>query len=189
MKDRTEAYVAASGAQGLELKRGRGGIRDIEFATQLLQLVHGRHDSALRVRGTVPALAALADGGYVDFADAGWLRTGYRFLRRVEHALQLDGAGPPPAPPPIPRRGNGWRTLGFRDQPQGRAIERPGPGAGCVPPRSAASTSASRFRPLLEAFSGVEGPLRPDAAAERLAAFGFSDGERARGAVASTTRA
>src|SRR3954471_7506998 len=119
MKDRTEEAVAPHG-QAPELKRGRGGIRDIEFAAQLLQLVHGRHDAALRVRGTAPALAALADGGYVDPADAGWLRSAYRFLRRVEHALQLDGAGPTPAVPgDEPSRDRLARTLGVRGPPGG----------------------------------------------------------------------
>ena len=48
-----------------ELKLGRGGLRDVEFAVQLLQLVHGRADAALRVGGTLPALRALSAGGYV----------------------------------------------------------------------------------------------------------------------------
>ena len=189
MKDRTEASVAASGAHGPELKRGRGGIRDIEFATQLLQLVHGRHDPALRVRGTVPALAALADGGYVDGADAGWLRTGYRFLRRVEHALQLDGAGPTPGVPTDPlARQRLARTLGFRDQPHGRAVDDLDRELGACRATVRSIHERLYFRPLLEAFSGVDGPLRPDAAAERLAAFGFSDGDRTRRAVEELTQ-
>src|SRR5690606_15578337 len=48
-----------------EIKRGPGGLRDIEFAVQLLQLVHGRVDESLRVAGTLPALRALVAGGYV----------------------------------------------------------------------------------------------------------------------------
>ncbi|MFD0788123.1 bifunctional [glutamine synthetase] adenylyltransferase/[glutamine synthetase]-adenylyl-L-tyrosine phosphorylase, partial [Micromonospora azadirachtae] len=48
-----------------EIKRGPGGLRDIEFAVQLLQLVHGRGDESLREPGTIPALRALVDGGYV----------------------------------------------------------------------------------------------------------------------------
>jgi glutamate-ammonia-ligase adenylyltransferase len=72
-----------------ELKLGRGGLRDVEFAVQLLQLVHGRSDEALRRRSTVDALAALGDGGYVGRADAAELAESYRFLRLVEHRLQL----------------------------------------------------------------------------------------------------
>jgi glutamate-ammonia-ligase adenylyltransferase len=74
---------------GRELKLGPGGLRDIEFAVQLLQLVHGRDDDRLRVPATLPALAALADGGYVARADAEDLAQAYRFLRQSEHLLQL----------------------------------------------------------------------------------------------------
>jgi [glutamine synthetase] adenylyltransferase / [glutamine synthetase]-adenylyl-L-tyrosine phosphorylase len=74
---------------GRELKLGPGGLRDIEFAVQLLQLVHGSADDRLRVPGTLPALKALADGGYVGRADAEELAQAYRFLRQTEHLLQL----------------------------------------------------------------------------------------------------
>src|SRR5690606_39399146 len=72
-----------------EIKRGPGGLRDIEFAVQLLQLVHGRADESLRVAGTLPALRALVAGGYVGRVDGEALVDGYRFLRTVEHRLQL----------------------------------------------------------------------------------------------------
>ena len=72
-----------------ELKLGHGGLRDVEFAVQLLQLVHGRTDESLRVAPTVAALAALADGGYVGRDDAANLAASYRFLRLLEHRLQL----------------------------------------------------------------------------------------------------
>ncbi len=74
---------------GRELKLGPGGLRDIEFAVQLLQLVHGRADDRLRVPATLPALTALADGGYVGRADADDLAQAYRFLRQTEHLLQI----------------------------------------------------------------------------------------------------
>lgn len=74
---------------GRELKLGPGGLRDIEFAVQLLQLVHGRGDETLREPGTLPALEALATGGYVSRADAAAMAAAYRFLRGVEHLLQL----------------------------------------------------------------------------------------------------
>jgi [glutamine synthetase] adenylyltransferase / [glutamine synthetase]-adenylyl-L-tyrosine phosphorylase len=74
---------------GRELKLGPGGLRDIEFAVQLLQLVHGSTDDRLRVPGTLPALQALADGGYVGRADAEDLAQAYRFLRQTEHLLQI----------------------------------------------------------------------------------------------------
>jgi glutamate-ammonia-ligase adenylyltransferase len=77
------------GEAGREIKLGPGGLRDIEFAVQLLALVHGRTDDTLRVPATLEALAALAAGGYVGRDDAASLAAAYRFLRAVEHLLQL----------------------------------------------------------------------------------------------------
>jgi glutamate-ammonia-ligase adenylyltransferase len=88
MRRRVEQSLPARQA-GRELKLGPGGLRDIEFAVQLLQLVHGRTDESLRVPATLPALAALAAGGYVGRADAEELAAAYRFLRGTEHLLQL----------------------------------------------------------------------------------------------------
>ena len=79
----------APGEAARQLKLGPGGLRDIEFAVQLLQLVHGRTDESLRETGTLPALAALARGGYVGREDAASMAAAYRFLRTVEHLLQL----------------------------------------------------------------------------------------------------
>jgi len=72
-----------------QLKLGPGGLRDVEFAVQLLQLVHGRTDATLRSGNTLEALAALSTGGYVGRADAASLDTAYRFLRSLEHRIQL----------------------------------------------------------------------------------------------------
>ncbi|MFG2904690.1 bifunctional [glutamine synthetase] adenylyltransferase/[glutamine synthetase]-adenylyl-L-tyrosine phosphorylase [Kitasatospora sp. NPDC048286] len=72
-----------------QLKLGPGGLRDVEFSVQLLQLVHGRTDPALRSGNTLEALAALSRGGYVGRADAASLDTAYRFLRSLEHRIQL----------------------------------------------------------------------------------------------------
>ncbi|MCX4968944.1 bifunctional [glutamine synthetase] adenylyltransferase/[glutamine synthetase]-adenylyl-L-tyrosine phosphorylase [Streptomyces sp. NBC_00654] len=72
-----------------ELKLGPGGLRDVEFAVQLLQLVHGRSDSTLHSGTTLEALRALAEGGYVGRADAAQLDEAYRFLRSMEHRIQL----------------------------------------------------------------------------------------------------
>ena len=72
-----------------EIKRGPGGLRDIEFAVQLLQLVHGRGDETLRSPSTLEALTTLTDGGYVGRVDGEALGLAYRFLRTVEHRLQL----------------------------------------------------------------------------------------------------
>ncbi|WP_424184491.1 bifunctional [glutamine synthetase] adenylyltransferase/[glutamine synthetase]-adenylyl-L-tyrosine phosphorylase [Actinokineospora sp. G85] len=88
MRRRVEDHVPSELLER-ELKLGRGGLRDIEFAVQLLQLVHGRTDETLRIGSTVEALAALAAGGYVGRTDGAELAESYRFLRTLEHRLQL----------------------------------------------------------------------------------------------------
>lgn len=88
MRRRVIASIPA-GQVDRELKLGPGGLRDVEFAVQLLQLVHGRSDATLRKAGTLDALAALAAGGYVGRADAAALDAAYRFLRALEHRIQL----------------------------------------------------------------------------------------------------
>ena len=88
MRRRVEEHVPSEHAER-ELKLGSGGLRDVEFAVQLLQLVHGRVDPDLRSPCTMDALAALGDGGYVGRADAAELGASYEFLRTVEHRLQL----------------------------------------------------------------------------------------------------
>jgi glutamate-ammonia-ligase adenylyltransferase len=88
MRRRVEELVPA-GVRSREIKLGTGGLRDVEFAVQLLQLVHGRNDESLHVASTVDALAALGDGGYVGRDDAANLTASYEFLRLLEHRLQL----------------------------------------------------------------------------------------------------
>jgi len=74
---------------GFDVKRGRGGIREIEFYAQTLQLIHGGRDPSLRVLGTREALDALAAAGHVAEEDARVLGEGYDRLRVVEHRLQM----------------------------------------------------------------------------------------------------
>ncbi len=88
MRRRVEQLVPAD-VRAREIKLGSGGIRDVEFAVQLLQLVHGRGDESLRVASTVDALAALGEGGYIGREDAANLTASYEFLRLLEHRLQL----------------------------------------------------------------------------------------------------
>ena len=76
-------------APGFDVKQGRGGIREIEFAAQSLQLIHGGRDPSLRVRDTISALAALAKAKLLPDQDADMLTCGYRRLRDVEHRLQM----------------------------------------------------------------------------------------------------
>ncbi len=88
MRRRVESLVPAD-IRGREIKLGTGGLRDVEFAVQLLQLVHGRTDPSLHVASTVDALAALGAGGYVGRDDAANMTASYEFLRLLEHRLQL----------------------------------------------------------------------------------------------------
>ncbi len=88
MRRRVEQHVPTELVER-ELKLGRGGLRDVEFAVQLLQLVHGRADDALHSGSTVEALRALGVGGYVGREDAAGLGESYEFLRTLEHRLQL----------------------------------------------------------------------------------------------------
>lgn len=74
---------------GYDLKRGRGGIREVEFFAQMHQLIHGGRDPALRAPATLDALAVLAQSGWVDGDDAATLAAAYRRLRTVEHRLQM----------------------------------------------------------------------------------------------------
>ena len=72
-----------------QLKLGPGGLRDVEFTVQLLQLVHGRGDESVRARGTLDALDALVERGYIGRDDAAAFGTDYRILRLLEHRIQL----------------------------------------------------------------------------------------------------
>ena len=188
MKARVEDELARRQLTEREVKRGRGGIRDIEFAVQLLQLVHGRHDEGIRSPTTLTALAELADAGYVGTDDAASLAASYRFLRAVEHRLQLVDEQQVHA---IPTDRNALtrlaRVLGYRDGREGDAAL-----LLTADLRQHQATVRSiyerlYFRPLLEAFAIVpgtdDGRLSVEAAEARLTAFGFTDVERTRVAV------
>ncbi|HXH52442.1 MAG TPA: bifunctional [glutamine synthetase] adenylyltransferase/[glutamine synthetase]-adenylyl-L-tyrosine phosphorylase [Sphingomicrobium sp.] len=82
----------SQGAQigpGYDLKRGRGGIREVEFFAQIQQMIHGGRDPALRCPATLDALAALGESGHLDVQDAVALSDAYRLLRTVEHRVQM----------------------------------------------------------------------------------------------------
>ncbi len=91
IKRQINAYRGGSqiAVEGHDIKIGRGGIREIEFFAQTQQLIWGGRMPQLRVRATCDALRALADAGRVDPAVATALIADYRFLRRLEHRLQM----------------------------------------------------------------------------------------------------
>ena len=74
---------------GYDLKRGRGGIREVEFFVQIQQMIHGGRDAALRAPATLDAIDALHAGGHLDDATAGDLAQAYRLLRTIEHRVQM----------------------------------------------------------------------------------------------------
>ncbi len=174
MRRRVEQHVPAGEAER-QLKLGPGGLRDVEFSVQLLQLVHGRSDDSLRSGTTLEALEALARGGYVGREDAATLDASYRLLRTLEHRIQLFRLRRthlmPTADSDLRRLG---RALGHRSdaakavvaqwQQQAREVRR--------------IHERLFYRPLLAAvarLSSTDARLAPEAAKERLAALGFRD--------------
>jgi len=158
-----------------QIKLGPGGLRDIEFAVQLLQLVHGRSDVSLRDGNTLTALWALTAGGYVGRDDGASLVEAYRFLRTLEHRLQLSHL----------RRTHTMPD----DEPSLRALGR---SLGRMSEPVASLTRLWRgharevrrlheklfYRPLLEAVAALPGTdvrLTTEAARQRLEALGYLD--------------
>ncbi|MFJ7067014.1 bifunctional [glutamine synthetase] adenylyltransferase/[glutamine synthetase]-adenylyl-L-tyrosine phosphorylase [Streptomyces sp. NPDC101115] len=158
-----------------ELKLGPGGLRDVEFAVQLLQLVHGRSDASLHSGTTLDALAALAAGGYVGRADAAQLDDAYRFLRAMEHRIQLYRLRRthlvPEAEDDLRRLG---RSLGLRTDPVAE-LNREWKRHAAVVRRLHEKLF---YRPLLDAVAQLapgEIRLSPKAAGQRLEALGYAD--------------
>ncbi|HXW34473.1 MAG TPA: hypothetical protein VEJ87_07830, partial [Acidimicrobiales bacterium] len=202
MKARTESMIERRGLAGRELKRGPGGIRDVEFAVQILQLVHGRLDPAIRGRSTLETLHELASAGYVDADDASVLGRAYRFLRTVEHRIQLVEEEQAHA---VPTGDEARRrlaiVLGFEDDPSATATERFDEAIRVCLRDVRVIHERLFFRPLLEAFAeldavgengraraatarGPDGGMSQEAISTRLAAFGFKGPKRTRAAVA-----
>ena len=191
--------VRRAGAR--QVKLAPGGLRDIEFAVQLLQLVHGRHDASLRSGNTLEALAALAAGGYVGDEDARTFAHAYVFLRTVEHRLQLANLRRTHTLPQDPdERRRLARTVAGHLPAVPVGDERDGSD---LLERFDAELSRVQglvrrlheklfYRPLLERFAALssseqlsvaagdgESRLAPEAARERLAALGFARPEAA----------
>ncbi|MFG2086330.1 bifunctional [glutamine synthetase] adenylyltransferase/[glutamine synthetase]-adenylyl-L-tyrosine phosphorylase [Spirillospora sp. NPDC048824] len=176
MRRRVEADLNQRTADSeRQLKLGPGGLRDVEFPVQLLQLVHGRADETLRSPTTLDALADLSQGGYVGRDDAAALASAYRFLRRVEHLVQLHRLRRTHL---VPGDEDGLRrlgrALGLRTDPVGEftALWR----------RHAREVRRIHeklfYRPLLRAVArlpGEESRLTPEAARTRLEALGYAD--------------
>lgn len=179
MKARAERVIAQRGLGNREIKRAPGGIRDIEFAVQLLQLVHGRRDETLRGGGTLTGLTALSRGAYVGDDDAAELATAYVFLRRVEHRLQLaQERQTHTVPEDEARRRTLARSMGFRDSGTQTALEAFDAAWRDIQAVVRRIHEKLFYRPLLERFAQAPA-LAPDAAQERLEALGFRSPGRA----------
>jgi [glutamine synthetase] adenylyltransferase / [glutamine synthetase]-adenylyl-L-tyrosine phosphorylase len=158
-----------------QLKLGAGGLRDVEFAVQLLQLVHGRADEHLRDPGTLKALDTLTARGYVGREDGEALHAAYEFLRRLEHRIQLQHLRRTHVVPSdeasLRRLGRG---MGFTKEPAATLEE-----TWAHHRREVRRLHEKLFyRPLLEAVARVPGAgarLTAEAAGQRLAALGYAD--------------
>ncbi|WP_336033708.1 bifunctional [glutamine synthetase] adenylyltransferase/[glutamine synthetase]-adenylyl-L-tyrosine phosphorylase [Geodermatophilus sp. FMUSA9-8] len=190
MRRRVEDNIPPAQADR-EIKLGRGGLRDVEFAVQLLQMVHGRVDVRLRVGGTLPALHALRAGGYVGRDDADTLIASYRFLRTVEHRLQLLRLRRTHLLPTDEQQLR-WlaRSLGYKPDARGTAVD-------VLRAEMALHTREVRrlheklfYRPLLSAVAKVPAEaaqLGSGAAGDWLRALGFADPQGALRHMAALT--
>ncbi|WP_185996355.1 bifunctional [glutamine synthetase] adenylyltransferase/[glutamine synthetase]-adenylyl-L-tyrosine phosphorylase [Nocardioides campestrisoli] len=178
MRRRVLDHIPSKDAER-QLKLGSGGLRDVEFAVQLLQLVHGRADASLRVPTTLSALAELTRGGYVGREDGETLHQAYSFLRTLEHRIQLFRLQRiqvvPTDEADLRRLG---RSLGFTKKPLERLEQ-----TWRHHRREVRRLHEKLFyRPLLEAVARIPGSdarLTTAQAQERLAALGYADPQAA----------
>lgn len=188
LKARAEREVMRRESSAREVKLGRGGIRDVEFAVQLLQLVHGRHHPQLRVRATLEGLDVLGTEGFVAEEDAKELQDAYVFLRHVEHRLQLEaGRQTHTLPREATKREHLARGMGLVGGEALAAFE-----ADWTHTTTVVRTLHERlfYRPLMEAFASVPSMRTTMPASEvdeRLAVLGFDQPPRVREAVAGLT--
>jgi glutamate-ammonia-ligase adenylyltransferase len=152
---------------GFDLKKGRGGIREIEFYAQTHQLIHGGRNPALRLRGTRATLDALALAGIIRESDACLLGDSYDRLRTLEHRLQMVADQQTHVLP-------GWEALNGVAQLDGVAD------ADALLAEITEITQAvgERYDALIAASGGSDKPSLPmtsDRLTEDLAAMGFAD--------------
>lgn len=185
MRERVTANIPGDELD-YQLKLGPGGLRDVEFTIQLLQLVHGHTDPEVRQGATLPALAALAERGYIGRVEAAEFASDYRFLRLLEHRLQLKNLRRTHLMPTDP---NATSILA-------RATGLAASGAELTEQWSRTKIAVRSlherlfYRPLLSAVAALpEGDmvLSSDQAEARLAAIGFRDPRGALAHIAALT--
>lgn len=172
-------------ASARDLKRGPGGIRDIEFAVQMLQMVHGRFDPDLRKPATLDGIAELGANGYIDPTEADRLVDAYLFLRQVEHRLQIwDLTQTHNLPASREDRERLGRSMGMVIDPVAEFDRR----LGEVRATARDLYEHLYFRPILESLAGLPtARLGQEDARMRLAALGFKDVGAAESAFADMT--
>lgn len=174
MRRRVEEHVDPAIADR-ELKLGPGGLRDIEFSVQLLQLVHGRSDELIRSSNTIDALRSLAAWGYIGRDEAIKFEQSYRFLRTLEHHVQLRHLRRTHLLPEDPTELAVLATsIGITRDPESTLLA-----------QWRSHTHEVRriheklfYRPLLNAVAGLganEARLSSEAAIDRLRALGYLD--------------
>ncbi|MGW0251849.1 bifunctional [glutamine synthetase] adenylyltransferase/[glutamine synthetase]-adenylyl-L-tyrosine phosphorylase [Nocardia goodfellowii] len=192
MRRRVEDLVPAD-LRERELKLGHGSLRDVEFAVQLLQLVHGRVDDTLHVQGTVEALTALAAGGYVGRDDAANLTASYEFLRLLEHRLQLQRLKRTHTLPAADdEEGMRWLARAAHIRPDGRqdAVGVLGSEIRRNAVRVRRLHAKLFYRPLLDSVARLDSDalrLSPSAAVRQLKALGYTSPEHALGHLKALT--
>lgn len=185
MRERVTEHIPA-GEVAYQIKLGPGGIRDIEFTVQLLQLVHGLTDDQIRQRGTLSALDALVAEGYIGRPEAAAFARHYRSLRLLEHRMQLRNLRRTHL---MPSRPEELRTLArsTRLADTGEALWEVWESI----KREVRDIHVRLFyRPLLSAVAALpaeERALSPGQAHDRLAAIGFADPAGALRHIASLT--
>lgn len=173
MRARVSSNIPADEAHR-QIKLGEGGLRDVEFTVQLLQLVHGRTEESLHVRDTLSAIEALTDAGFIGREDGAQLGESYCFLRALEHRLQLFKM----------RRTHLMPDSDEERMDLARSLRIPGGSSALtvqwvdIKRRVRALHEQIFFRPLLSStatLSPGEIQLSPEDAKARLAALGYLD--------------
>lgn len=185
MRERVMQFIPANEID-LEIKLGPGGLRDIEFTVQLLQLVHGRTDDTIHQRDTMSALEALTDAGYVGRSEAAQFAKHYKFLRFLEHRIQLSDM----------RRTHLMPTSEAKLRPLARSLSTKTTAEGLVEEWEKVKVEVRAlhqkifYRPLLSAASRLEGStleLSSKQVEDRLHAIGFADAVGAHKNIAALT--
>ena len=169
-----------------QIKLGPGGLRDVEFTVQLLQLVHGRTDETVRQRDTLGAIDALRDGGYIGRGEAQSFSDNYRFLRVLEHRIQLSEL----------RRTHLMPTSEDALRSLGRSVNTSFTAESLISEWERVKTEVRGlhqklfYRPLLSAVAKLDDvsmALSDSQAIDRLGAIGFTDPKGALSHIAALT--